>query len=57
MAHNAGSGAAGGMGGGMQAFLNAKLRSGIEIILDQIGFDVHLKAATLVITGEGRIDK
>ena len=57
VARNAGSGAAGGMGGGMQAFLNAKLRSGIEIILDQIGFDAHLKDATLVITGEGRIDK
>lgn len=57
VAMNAGSGAAGGMGGGMQAFLDAKLRSGIEIILDQIGFDAHLKDATLVITGEGRIDK
>lgn len=56
VAHNAGSGAAGGMGGGMQAFLDAKLRSGIEIILDQIGFDAQLKEATLVITGEGRID-
>lgn len=57
VAHNVGSGAAGGMGGGMQAFLDAKLRSGIEIILDQIGFDAHLKDATLVISGEGRIDK
>jgi len=57
VALNAGSGAAGGMGGGMQAFLDAKLRSGIEIILDQIGFDAHLKDATLVITGEGRIDR
>lgn len=57
VAMNAGSGAAGGMGGGMQAFLDAKLRSGIEIILDQIGFDAHLKDATLVVTGEGCIDK
>jgi glycerate 2-kinase len=57
VAMNAGSGAAGGMGGGMQAFLDATLRSGIEIILDQIGFDAHLKGATLVITGEGRIDQ
>ena len=57
VAHNVGSGAAGGMGGGMQAFLDAKLRSGIEIILDQICFDAHLKDATLVISGEGRIDK
>jgi glycerate 2-kinase len=57
VAMNAGSGAAGGMGGGMQAFLDATLRSGIEIMLDQIGFDAHLKDATLVITGEGRIDQ
>ncbi|AHJ14445.1 glycerate kinase family protein [Sulfurospirillum multivorans] len=57
VAMNAGSGAAGGMGGGMQAFLDATLRSGIEIILDQIGFAAHLKEATLVITGEGRIDQ
>lgn len=57
VAMNVGSGAAGGMGGGMQAFLDAKLRSGIEIMLDQIGFDAHLKDATLVITGEGRIDQ
>ncbi|ARU50079.1 glycerate kinase family protein [Sulfurospirillum diekertiae] len=57
VAMNAGSGAAGGMGGGMQAFLNATLRSGIEIILDQIGFDAHLNNATLVLTGEGRIDR
>lgn len=56
VACNAGSGAAGGLGGGMQAFLDAKLRSGIEIILDQIGFDAFLQNATLVITGEGRID-
>lgn len=57
VAMHAGSGAAGGMGGGMQAFLNATLRSGIEIILDQIGFDDHLNNATLVLTGEGRIDR
>ncbi len=57
VAMHAGSGAAGGMGGGMQAFLDATLRSGIEIILDQIGFDDHLNNATLVLTGEGRIDR
>ncbi|WP_333804743.1 glycerate kinase family protein [Sulfurospirillum sp.] len=57
VALNAGSGAAGGMGGGMQAFLDATLRLGIEIILDQIGFDAHLTDTTLVITGEGRIDR
>ena len=57
IAHVAGSGAAGGMGGGMLAFLNnTSLRSGIEIILDAMHFDEALKGANLVITGEGRID-
>lgn len=57
IAHVAGSGAAGGMGGGMLTFLkNTSLRSGIEIILDAMHFDETLKGADLVITGEGRID-
>lgn len=51
-----GSGAAGGMGGGMVAFLNAKLQKGIETILDTVGFDTLLEDADLVISGEGKID-
>ena len=51
-----GSGAAGGMGGGMVGFLNAKLKPGIEIVLDSLDFDKSLKNVDLVITGEGQID-
>ena len=51
-----GAGAAGGMGGGCVAFLGARLKSGIESVLDTIGFDVMLEGTDLVITGEGRID-
>jgi len=51
-----GSGAAGGMGGGMVAFFNSKLQSGIETILDIAKFDELVKDCDLVITGEGRID-
>lgn len=51
-----GSGAAGGMGGGCVAFLEAELKPGIEAILDLVDFDSHLQEADLVITGEGRID-
>lgn len=51
-----GAGAAGAMGAGMVAFLNAKLRSGIETVLDVVDFDHQLKDADLVITGEGKID-
>lgn len=51
-----GAGAAGGMGGGCVAFLGAELKSGIECVLDTVGFDAILRGADLVITGEGRID-
>ena len=52
----AGSGAAGGIGGGMVGFLNAKLKPGVEIVLDTLDFDKSLKNVDLVITGEGQID-
>ena len=51
-----GSGAAGGIGGGMIGFLNAKLKPGVEIVLDTLDFDKSLKNVDLVITGEGQID-
>jgi glycerate kinase len=51
-----GSGAAGGMGGGMVAFFNRTLQSGIETILDIVNFDELIKGCDLIITGEGRID-
>lgn len=51
-----GSGAAGGMGGGMVAFFNSTLQSGIETILDIANFDELIKGCDLIITGEGRID-
>ena len=53
----AGSGAAGGLGGGLYAFANAKLVSGINTILDLIHFDTCIKNADLVISGEGKLDK
>ena len=51
-----GGGAAGGLGAGAIAFLNAKLVRGIEFVLDATGFDEVLKDIDLVITGEGKID-
>lgn len=51
-----GAGAAGGLGGGFVAFLNATLTPGIEMVLDAIDFDAVISGADLVITGEGRID-
>ena len=51
-----GAGAAGGLGGGFLAFLNARLERGIEMVLDAIHFDDIIAGADLVITGEGRVD-
>lgn len=52
----AGAGAAGGLGGGLVAFLNAILKPGTEIILEEVGLAKYLDNADFVITGEGRID-
>ena len=52
----AGAGAAGGMGGGFRAFLNATLKRGIDMVLDTIEFDQTIAGADLIITGEGKID-
>ncbi len=52
----AGGGAAGGLGAGLFAFCGAKLRSGIETVLDTVRFDSLLDGADLVISGEGKLD-
>ncbi len=51
-----GTGAAGGLGFGLTAFLGANLEKGAQIVLGQAGYAEKLKNADLVITGEGRID-
>ncbi|MBR5852592.1 MAG: glycerate kinase [Alistipes sp.] len=51
-----GVGAAGGLGYAFVALLGATLKSGIELVLDAIGFDEALIEECLVVTGEGRID-
>lgn len=56
LANREGSGAAGGLGFGTMLFLNAEMKSGIELLLDIIDFDKHIENADLVITGEGKID-
>ncbi len=52
-----GSGAAGGMGAGVVAFLGGTLKSGIETVLETARFDELLSDADIVITGEGSFDK
>ena len=51
-----GAGAAGGMGFAFLSFTNAKLESGIKIILEEIGIEEKIKDADIVVTGEGRLD-
>ena len=51
-----GSGAAGGLGAGIMAFLGGSLRPGVDIVLDTVGLDSYLEGADLVITGEGCMD-
>lgn len=51
-----GAGAAGGLGVALMLFLQAQRRSGIESVLDLIGFDQRLEGVSLVVTGEGRTD-
>ena len=55
-ANIAGAGAAGGVGYGGLAMLGAKPQSGIELVLDTIGFKTLIANSDLVVTGEGRID-
>ena len=54
--NRAGAGAAGGLGAGLMAILNAELRAGVDIVLDAVGLEERLDGADLVITGEGQID-
>ncbi|TKB56548.1 glycerate kinase [Ferrimonas aestuarii] len=51
-----GAGAAGGMGFGALTLLNASLKPGIDIVIDTVKLEEKLKGASLVITGEGRLD-
>lgn len=51
-----GSGAAGGLGAGLMAFLNAQLKNGIEIIIETLKLEEKIKEADIVISGEGKID-
>ncbi|MFC4221405.1 glycerate kinase [Flagellimonas marina] len=51
-----GAGAAGGMGAGAVVFLNAKLTSGVDLVMQLANFDEALADADWIITGEGQLD-
>ena len=52
----AGAGAAGGLGAGMLYFTPARLRPGVEIVLDAVDFPSLVHGAAFVVTGEGNTD-
>jgi glycerate 2-kinase len=51
-----GSGAAGGLGAALQAFLQATLRPGAQIVIEAVHLEEQLLTADLVITAEGQLD-
>ena len=51
-----GGGAAGGLGAGLYAFLNARLCRGIDLIFELVNLEEKMTGADLVLTGEGQID-
>ncbi|MDE4542866.1 glycerate kinase [Thermoanaerobacterium sp. R66] len=51
-----GVGAAGGLGFALIAFLNAKMRPGIEIVMEVAKLEEKIKSCDIVITGEGNTD-
>lgn len=52
-----GAGAAGGLGAGLVAFLGARLRPGVEMVLEAVRLRDHLVGADLCITAEGKLDR
>jgi glycerate kinase len=56
-AREPGAGAAGGLGFGLLAFLGAELQPGFDLFARQAALERHLRAADLVVTGEGTIDR
>lgn len=51
-----GAGAGGGISAGLVAFTQGRLKSGIQIVLEETQLEQQIKGADLVITGEGRVD-
>ncbi|MGF7184517.1 glycerate kinase [Desulfitispora alkaliphila] len=51
-----GAGAAGGIGAGLLAFLDAQLTPGVDLIIDATGMEQLAEQVDLVITGEGKTD-
>jgi glycerate kinase len=51
-----GAGAGGGMGAALLAFLGARFKPGIDLVMDAVSFDACVREADLLLTGEGSLD-
>lgn len=51
-----GTGAAGGMGFAFLSYMNAELKSGVQIVLEETKLEEYVKDADIVVTGEGCLD-
>src|SRR5207245_9218591 len=52
-----GAGAAGGLGFGLLSFCGAKIRTGFDVVAEEVGLEAKMKDADVVITGEGSLDR
>ena len=52
-----GAGAAGGIGGGLSAFLNCELQSGFDVLARAASLEDKIRRSDAVITGEGKTDR
>ena len=52
-----GAGAAGGLGGGLMAFLGARLRPGVDVVMEAVRLQERMEKAHVVVTGEGMFDE
>jgi len=55
--HEAGAGAAGGLGFGLMSFCGAKVRPGFDVVAEAVGLEAKIQGADVVITGEGSLDR
>ncbi|MGC5617584.1 glycerate kinase [Georgenia sp. Z1491] len=55
-AHEPGAGAAGGLGYALIGFLGARMRPGVELVVETVGLEEAVAGADLVLTGEGSVD-
>jgi glycerate kinase len=52
-----GAGAAGGMGAGLVAFLGARLRPGVDVVMEAVRLPERMQHADIAVTGEGKFDR